>query len=142
MRRRPMILPLLAVFAVCAGSLSAADLRRGTFLQDIDRGFALWIPDGYTKAEPRSERAFAYFTSGVHAAYAIEVNQPLPEPLSDLLAARLRGAKEQFPGGNVDVIRDVDAGGGEAVLLVFTALDGNREFQGAEFVVRLPSPPS
>ncbi|MBN2491471.1 MAG: HEAT repeat domain-containing protein [Planctomycetes bacterium] len=133
MSRRILILAAL-LLAAGAGQSAAADLHRGTYYQSPEHGFALWIPAGYVAAEPRSEPFLARFTGSADGAYAVEILKPESRPLSRFVEERLKQAGEQFPAGDIEVIREVDAGGRSAVVIVFRKLDGNPAFENTEMV--------
>ena len=130
---------IIAVALLAAGANPglASDLHRGTYYQNPEFGFALWIPAGYTAAEPRAEQFLAYFSGGGDGSYAVEILKPEERSQANYVDARLKQARDQFPSGETEVIRDVDAGGRSAVVIVLRKLDGNPKFKGTELVQAL-----
>jgi len=132
MLRRILFIPF-AILATCVcRSPAQNDPERGVYHHEPDHGFAVWIPAGYVKAAPRSDQFLAYYKGGNQGGYAIEIQKPDKLSVSQFVDAKLREAGRQFPGSEVEVIRDVDAAGRKAVLLLYRKLGGNKAFKDTE----------
>jgi len=128
-----------AILATCVCRSPASidisnDPERGVYHHEPDHGFAVWIPAGFVKAEPRSKAFLAYYTGGRQGGYAIEIQKPEGMSVKDFVDAKLREAGRQFPGGEIEVVRDVDAAGRKAALIRYRKLGGNKAFKDTEMV--------
>jgi len=132
-----MILIPLAILAASSGRSPDANVLRGTYYQDKEHGFEIWIPRGYARV-PRESRkvaeVIACFDGGIYGGTSVDFLMPEPMTMSKYIQRWKDTSKKRIPGCEIEVIRDVDACGHKAVILWHKNLDGNEIYKGREFL--------
>lgn len=131
-----MILIPLAILAAWTGPSPDPNVSRGTYYQDKDHGFEIWIPRGYARLPKESRKVaevIACFSGGINGGSSVDFLKPEKMTISKYIKRWNDAAKKRLPGCEIETIRDVDACGHKAVILWHKNLDGTEAYKGREF---------
>ncbi len=122
------------IFLACA--VGETQVKRGLYFKNYNLGFELWIPKGFKKSDSKKplEGVVAGFYGNKSGCFSITIEDTKADSLNQYIEELPQSSITQFPGCEIETIKNLKAGGKPSAILVLTKLDNNEDFKRTEMI--------